>query len=108
MFHLKGALGRPVGRFCEAGRSFITLLGVVSGGVWFYDGDVVFGICDSVGRRVGCCWARIICMVVYGGAWLQAACGNPVVTWCRCAARAGRWSSDSSHTRSCDNSDGGV
>ena len=27
-------------------------------------------------------------MVVYGGAWLQAACGNPVVTWCRCAARA--------------------
>jgi|LauGreDrversion4_2_1035121.scaffolds.fasta_scaffold312958_1 hypothetical protein len=29
-----------------------------------------------------------ICMVVYGGAWLQAACGNPVVTWCRCAARA--------------------
>ena len=59
----------------------------MSGGVWFYDGDVVFCICGSVGRRVGC-WARMICMVVYGGAWLQAACGNPVVTWCRCAARA--------------------
>ena len=68
MFHLKGALGRPVGRFCEAGRSFITLLGVVSGGVWFYDGDVVFGICGSVGRRVGC-WARIMVTL---GCWVKA------------------------------------
>ena len=49
-----------------------------------------------------------ICMVVYGGAWLQAACGNPVVTWCRCAARADGVVTAPTHGAVCDNSDGGV